>query len=297
MMPRTKVRRHCVDRRMGEIRDRGTRAVLAVIGCALGAVACYVIAVRTPLGQRWDESVFEARKALELAPRRAATAMLRPMVAPLVLLISILGIVAVRGDRRRRSTVVAAATGVVGVAVTARLLRMSLSRPSPVGHVWSSGANSWPSGHAAVIMALGLVAVMLVPACLRPSVAAASAVVVAMAGAVLLSSGWHRASDVVGGFLIAMVWLSAVRRIDDRLRFPDVHSVGGVELPRPLAVAAASVVVLTAFLLVVIRGADGVADSELPVFIVVTGSVQLGAFAVIGRFLSSGRGRVCHLES
>ena len=266
------------------------------IGCALGAVVCYFVAVRTPFGQRWDESVFEARKALELAPRRAATAGLRTAVAPLVVLVGAMGFMAACADRRRRITAGAAAVGLVGAMATARLLRMSLPRPEAVGHVWSSGANSWPSGHATLFMALGLVAVMLVPGRRCAPVAAASAVVVAISGAVLLGSGWHRASDVVGGFLVAVAWFSAMQWIDDRRPLPDVQPVGHVELPRVLAVVAACVVVSTACLLVLVRGADVVVSSELPTFVGVTGSVQLVAFAVIGGFLSSRSGRVSAVE-
>lgn len=83
-------------------------------------------------------------------------------------------------------------------------------------------AASWPSGHATAAMALALCAVLVAPRRLRPSVAALGAMFVAGVGLSLLILAWHLPSDVLGGYLLGLLWmalaLAGLRAADARSR-------------------------------------------------------------------------------
>jgi membrane-associated phospholipid phosphatase len=76
-----------------------------------------------------------------------------------------------------------------------------------VGDNWVKAA-SWPSGHATAAMALALCAVLVAPRRLRPTVAALGAMFVAGVGLSLLILAWHLPSDVLGGYLVGMLWVA-----------------------------------------------------------------------------------------
>lgn len=79
---------------------------------------------------------------------------------------------------------------------------------------------SWPSGHSTAAMTLALCAVLVVPARLRPTVAALGALFAVAVGFSLLLLAWHMPSDVFGGYLVAALWVSlavaALRMADAR---------------------------------------------------------------------------------
>ncbi|HLB20489.1 MAG TPA: phosphatase PAP2 family protein [Solirubrobacteraceae bacterium] len=84
-------------------------------------------------------------------------------------------------------------------------------------------AASFPSGHstAAAIVAIG--AVLVATPRLRPAVAALGALFALAVGAALLVRGAHMPSDVLGGYLLALMWAAlavAGVRISERRRSP-----------------------------------------------------------------------------
>ena len=81
----------------------------------------------------------------------------------------------------------------------------------PHAHVrlhMTSIAASWPSGHATAAMALVLCAVLVAPSRLRPTVAALGGVFAVAVGCSLLILAWHMPSDVLGGYLLASLWMA-----------------------------------------------------------------------------------------
>ena len=67
---------------------------------------------------------------------------------------------------------------------------------------------SWPSGHSTAAAALVLCAVLVSPARLRPLVAALGGMFALAVGCSLLILAWHMPSDVLGGYLLAALWVA-----------------------------------------------------------------------------------------
>ena len=84
------------------------------------------------------------------------------------------------------------------------------------------GPASWPSGHSTAALALVLCAVLVTPARLRPVVAAVGGVFAVAVGCSLLILAWHMPSDVLGGYVVATLWMAlavAALRLAER-RWP-----------------------------------------------------------------------------
>jgi membrane-associated phospholipid phosphatase len=69
-------------------------------------------------------------------------------------------------------------------------------------------AASWPSGHATAATALALCAVLVAPRSLRTLVAVLGAAYVLVCAFAMLVLAWHMPSDVVGGILLASLWMA-----------------------------------------------------------------------------------------
>ena len=70
------------------------------------------------------------------------------------------------------------------------------------------GISSWPSGHATAALTLALCAVLAVPPRWRVLTAVVGILFAAVAGAGLLILLKHMPSDVVGGYLLATMWVA-----------------------------------------------------------------------------------------
>jgi membrane-associated phospholipid phosphatase len=124
---------------------------------------------------------------------------------------------------RSKPRVALAVIAVLGLSpLTAELLKPLLAHQHDhVGYV-SVAPASWPSGHATAATALALSAVLVAPSRLRAPVAALGVVFVAAVSFALLLLAWHMPSDVLGGYVVAALWMSlavAAQRAADR-RWP-----------------------------------------------------------------------------
>ncbi len=110
---------------------------------------------------------------------------------------------------RGRPRVALAAACVMGFApLTAETLKPLLAYPhAQIGYTYIDAA-SWPSGHATAAVALVLCAVLVAPMWLRPAVAALGGVFAVAVGCSLLILAWHMPSDVLGGYLVASLWMA-----------------------------------------------------------------------------------------
>jgi membrane-associated phospholipid phosphatase len=106
--------------------------------------------------------------------------------------------------------------------LTAEVLKPLLAHPhARVGGV-SIGAASWPSGHATAALTVVLCTVLVVPQRLRVLAATLGGAYALAVGCSLLILAWHMPSDVLGGYLVATLWMAlavASLRVADR-RWP-----------------------------------------------------------------------------
>ena len=105
--------------------------------------------------------------------------------------------------------------------LTAETLKPLLAHPHVQIGLAHIDAASWPSGHATAAAALVLCAVLVVPARLRPLVTGLGVAFAAAVGCSLLILAWHMPSDVLGGYLVASLWMAlavAALRATDRRR-------------------------------------------------------------------------------
>ncbi len=110
---------------------------------------------------------------------------------------------------RERPRVALAVVAVMGLApLTAETLKPLLAHPHLQVGMVHIGAASWPSGHSTAALTLVLCAVLVAPARLRPLVAVPGAVFAAAVGCFLLIMAWHMPSDVLGGYLVATLWMA-----------------------------------------------------------------------------------------
>jgi membrane-associated phospholipid phosphatase len=138
-----------------------------------------------------------------------------------------LALVAFALARSRPRTAVAAVAMMALAPLTSETLKPLLAHPHVVLYHVKIGAASWPSGHSTAALALVLSAVLVAPARLRPLVAVFGAAFAAAVGCFLLILEWHMPSDVLGGFLVAMLWTAlavAVLRAAEH-RWPTGRSI------------------------------------------------------------------------
>jgi membrane-associated phospholipid phosphatase len=130
------------------------------------------------------------------------------MFEPAVLVFWTIALVAV-AIARGRPRVALAVMAVMGLApATADLLKPMLAHPHLRVGAAHVGAASWPSGHSTAALALVLCAVLVAPARLRPVLAAVGGVLAVAVGCSLLILAWHMPSDVLGGYLLATLWMA-----------------------------------------------------------------------------------------
>jgi membrane-associated phospholipid phosphatase len=110
---------------------------------------------------------------------------------------------------RERPRVALAVALVLGLApLSAERLKPLLAHPHVQIGLTHIGPASWPSGHSTAAAILALCAVLVSPARLRPLVGALGGVFVLAVGVALLIRAWHMPSDVLGGYLLAALWMA-----------------------------------------------------------------------------------------
>lgn len=131
-------------------------------------------------------------------------------------------LVVVALGRGRPRVALAVAIVLTLAPATAELLKPLLAHP----HAWAGGqyvgAASWPSGHTTAGTILAMCAVLVAPARLRPLVGALGAAFALAVGFSAVLLAWHLPSDVLGGYLLATLWISlavaGLRSGDARVR-------------------------------------------------------------------------------
>lgn len=180
-------------------------AVLGVL-LPLALFAPLAVLVTRPTPPAWDESILRS-----LAPYYDGDSLVlagKLIVKGLMVVGSALGVlIAVVALRRRERRAAAFWIGSVGGAVALDpVLKVIFQRPS-----LERNDYSFPSGNAmASVAAVLALALLLTPTRERAVVAVGGTVLVALNGAALVFLYWHYPSDVLGGWLVATAWVSAL---------------------------------------------------------------------------------------
>jgi len=196
---------------------------LGVAGlCLLALALIWVVAQLVPAAHLRDAVALRDFTLLSRPHVDAAANFLIRLLEPGLFILWGAALVSVALARGRPRVAVAVAA-VMGLApFTAETLKPLLAHPhAQVGAV-HIGPASWPSGHSTAALALVLCAVLVTPARLRPVVAAVGAVFAVAVGCSLLILAWHMPSDVLGGYVVATLWMAlavAALRLAER-RWP-----------------------------------------------------------------------------
>jgi membrane-associated phospholipid phosphatase len=174
--------------------------------CLVALALIWLIAEHVPAAEVRDAIALRDFTLLSRPHVNGAAEFIVHLLDPALFIVwgaALVGVALARGRRRVAFAVVA----VLGLAsITAETLKPLLAhRHVEIGaaHV---GAASWPSGHATAALALELCAVLVAPARLRRVVAWAGGLFALAVGCALLIRAWHMPSDVLGGYLVAVLW-------------------------------------------------------------------------------------------
>jgi membrane-associated phospholipid phosphatase len=184
------------------------RALAAAALCVAGLVIVWVLANLLPVGHRGDALALRDFTLLERAPMNSPASLLLNLLEPLpfILWSALLVAVALRRGLRWRALAVALVAGLA--PLTTELLKPLVAHAHSPLSGWDIAPASWPSGHATAAMALALCALLVAPRRLRGLVAAVGGLFTVAVAYSLLVLAWHMPSDVVGGFLVAALWVS-----------------------------------------------------------------------------------------
>ena len=199
-----------------------TRA-FAWLACAsaLAALCLYVVFIRTPHGQRWDDRAYLGSLLASLEARQRVTSILHEIsISTLVFMVILLLVIGLL--RKRLATGILTAIAFGGAVLSAEVLKRVLHRPDLASDMNSlvneTNIDTYPSGHAtiAISFALGLQIVSSLRA--RLAVAALGMLWAAWISMAALVAGWHRPSDIAGGIALGTCWMAGAAALATRRR-------------------------------------------------------------------------------
>jgi len=172
-------------------------------------VLVYLTAFHTSLGLRVDSATLGGFAGLSRPSIDPVAQAVAELANPQPFVVALLALVGIALLRRRPRVALAVGVALLGANATTQLLKPALAAPresfGPTAHFISPAA--WPSGHATASMTLALGAVLVASRRWRPLVAALGAAFAIAVSYSFLALQWHYPSDVLGGFLVASVWV------------------------------------------------------------------------------------------
>ncbi len=189
----------------------GVGSALAIAAlCLAGLAATWVVAALVPITHARDATTLYDFTRIGLGrPRVDMLANhLLDLLEPGLYTVWALILIGIALLRRRPRLALAIAVVLPLAPLSAEVLKPLLAHPHAYSGVKDITAASWPSGHATAATALALCALMAFPYALRPIVAALGTAFVFGVSCSLLILAWHMPSDVVGGYLLAGLWVS-----------------------------------------------------------------------------------------
>jgi len=187
----------------------GASRALGVAGlCGLGLALVWVIAELVPAAHVRDAIALHDFTLLGRPRIDQVGEVLLHLLEPLLFTMwgAALVLFALAQARPRVALAVAAVMGLA--PLTSETLKPLLAHPHVRVGAIDIGPASWPSGHSTAALALVLCAVLVTPARMRPLVAAIGGLFVLAVGCSLLILAWHMPSDVLGGYLVAALWMA-----------------------------------------------------------------------------------------
>jgi membrane-associated phospholipid phosphatase len=182
--------------------------LLLAAGGILALTIVWLVAELIPAVQVKDAVALHDFTLLDGSHFASASKFLLHLLDPLLFTIWGIALVLIALARRRAPVAVAVATVMALAPFSADLLKPLLAHPHVAIDGTRIGEASWPSGHATAAATLAMCAVLVTPARRRPLVAALAAIFTLTVGVALLIGAWHMPSDVLGGYLLATLWIA-----------------------------------------------------------------------------------------
>ncbi len=249
---------------------------------ALAGICLYVVFIRTPIGQRWDDRAYLGSLLANLKAQQRVTAILHEIsISTLVLMVILLLVIGLL--RKRLATAILTAIAFGGAVLSAEVLKRVLHRPDLAPDMNSlvneTNIDTYPSGHAtiAISFALGLLMVSSLRA--RLAIAALGMLWAAWISMAALVAGWHRPSDVAGGIALGTCWMAGAAALATR-RHGRLGAPTGDIRWLPAAAGSALLLALGVLTFWISRGdpTQIPVTGGLPAFIL--GQASIGALAV-----------------
>ncbi len=266
--------------------------MFVVVGvlCIVGVVLVDALAVHTHWGRVLDEVAYAGRSVAKPSATNASERLLNTITrTSLALLGGALILTALLRRRPRLALAVGVALG--GAVVTTEVLkRWILDRPADPTIEGIPG-NSYPSGHATIGMSLALGLVIVVAHHWRWLAAIGASVVAVLFGTGVLTTGWHRPSDVFGAYLVSLAWFSFVMaflvrwrgRGDPRRLHEDVVE----ERAGPALTVLVGALLLAAFVVVLVSSLDADGLRTVPYsrdYVLATLLIDVAGVAVVATY-------------
>ncbi len=150
--------------------------------------------------------------------------------------VAVLALVGTAVVRERYAAAAAAVALVLGANVTTQAMKALIDRPD---HGYLT-VESFPSGHATVVVSLVFAALLVAPDAARTTVSLVGSGAITVTAAATLVASWHRPSDIIGALLVSLVWGTAVLAVWSLLR----GGMRGIAPARPHRIFATTGVVL-----------------------------------------------------
>jgi membrane-associated phospholipid phosphatase len=193
--------------RAGEQRRRGQAGPLGLAGlCLLALALVWVVAELVPAAHVRDAVLLHHFVALESTGVNGVAERLPRLLNPLLFTIWGVVLVLVALARRRPRVALAVALVMALAPLSSEILKPLLAHPHVQIGYTQIGPASFPSGHSTAAAILAMSAVLVAPRRARPAVAALAGAFALAVGAALLIRSWHMPSDVLGGYLMALLW-------------------------------------------------------------------------------------------
>lgn len=207
---------------------RAWHFLAAAAALVVALAASYLFFVHGYVGQLIDEQARSTAGFGGAAESASALLDAVPLLsAGIVVVATVVGLV-----RRAGWSTLVALIVVAAANLTSQLLKHEvLTRPdNGATGLWH---NSFPSGHTTVFVSAVFALFLVCGPRVRPLIATAGAIATTIVGALLVVSGWHRPSDVVGGVLVVAIYVFVGGAVLARVRpaAPRQGGRGGADAP------------------------------------------------------------------
>jgi hypothetical protein len=289
-----------VDRAAAISAERRFSALFAGALALMGAI--YLAFVTTETGQRLENLALRGAALRTDSERETGLARLS-QVSILIFGAALVAVVVVGLIRRRPRLGIAVGGLMIASVLAVELLKGVLPRPLLVeGPTWIL-RNSFPSGSAAVAVAIAVGAILVSPDRVRWVIVPVGAAYAAIVVEALQTTGWHRLSDTLGSVLVVVAVASAGLVLLARAGLVQLSEHGRIDrrvrtillVTALVALAVATIVLAIGSLFPLLTSSDGgrrvFLQTAFPLVGIGFVSLAIVAFARVVEPFTLGRGR------